>query len=155
MGAHGYSTFGANAMAAGYSSQKSEGAGEPKTLSSAEVENNAFNAIKGSNKSDSVVLGKYEEGSATSYNVVAKDMNAQYFNLDNWDELNANYSRNEIWKVNERFLDIQTSSGREIYLSHNPVKYIGDGSYYSQEIQYLIDNGYRFIQEGDIWHAIR
>ena len=61
----------------------------------------------------------------------------------------------EIWKINEKFLDIQTSSGREIYLSHNPEDYVGKGQFYSKELQYLLDNGYRFIDEGGIWHAIR
>lgn len=82
-------------------------------------------------------------------------MDAQYFNLDNWDELSSQYSREEIWKINEKFFDIQTSSGREIYLSHNPAEYLDDSSYYSQEIQYLRDNGYKFVKEGDLWHAIR
>lgn len=61
----------------------------------------------------------------------------------------------EIWKINEKFLDIQTSSGREIYLSHNPEDYIGKGQFYSKELQYLLDNGYRFVDEGGIWHAVR
>lgn len=61
----------------------------------------------------------------------------------------------EIWKINEKFLDIQISSGREIYLSHDPTKYVGGNSFYSKEIGYLIENGYKFVKEGDIWHAIR
>ena len=129
--------------------------GAEKTLSSIDAEDYAFNAIKGSNKADDVVLGKFKEGSSTSYDAIAKEMDAQYFNLDNWDELSSMYSSDEIWKINEKFLDIQTSSGREIYLSHNPAEFLGDGSYYSKEIQYLIDNGYSFVKEGDIWHAIR
>lgn len=129
--------------------------GGSKTLTTVEAEEYAFNVIKGSNNADTVVLGKYESGSAASYDAVAKDMDAQYFNLDNWDELSLQYSTEEIWEINERFLDIQTSSGREIYLSHDPTKYIGGDSYYSKEIQYLIDNGYSFVKEGDIWHAIR
>ena len=119
------------------------------------AEEYAFNAIKGPDNADAVVLGKYEEGSLSSYDEIAREMKAQYFNLDNWDELSAQYSREEIWKINERFLDIQTSSGREIYLSHNPSDYIGGDSYYAQELQYLLDNGYTFVKEGDIWHAIR
>ena len=78
-------------------------------------------------------------------------MDAQYFQLDNWDELAAKYSDDEIWKINEKFLDIQTSSGREIYLSHNPAEYIDKGEFYSRELQYLRDNGYRFIDEGGIY----
>lgn len=44
---------------------------------------------------------------------------------------------------------------REIYLSHNSVQYATGNSYYAREIQYLIKNGYKFIKEGDIWHAVR
>lgn len=73
-------------------------------------------------------------------------MGVQYFQLDNWDEL---------WKINEKFLDIQTSSGREIYLLHNPKKYLDKGHFYSRELQYLLDNGYKFVEEGGIWHAVR
>ena len=124
-------------------------------LSTEDAEEIAFNAIKGENKADAVVLGKYGDGDPAAYTFVAKDMDAQYFQLDNWDELALKYSDDEIWKINEKFLDIQTSSGREIYLSHNPVDYIGDGSFYSKEIQYLLDNGYAFIEEGGIWHAVR
>lgn len=126
-----------------------------KTLSTAEAEEYAFNAIKGREKAEAVVLGKFEKGSNSSYDVVAQDIDAQYFNLDEWDELAAQYSNDEIWKINERFLDIQTSSGREIYLSHDPALFEGDGSFYSKEIQYLYDNGYKIIKEGDLWHAVR
>ena len=106
-------------------------------------------------KVDAVVLGKYGDGGPTAYTSVAKDMDAQYFQLDNWDELAARYSDDEIWKINEKFLDIQTSSGREIYLSHNPEEYLGKEQFYSRELQYLLDNGYKFVDEGGIWHAVR
>ena len=115
----------------------------------------AFDAIHGPNNASEVVLGKYGDGGPTAYTSIAKDMNAQYFQLDNWDELVEKYSDDEIWKINEKFLDIQTSSGREIYLSHNPEDFIGKNQFYSKELQYLMDNGYRFVVEGGIWHAIR
>ena len=111
--------------------------------------------VEKAGKVDAVVLGKYGDGSPTAYTSVAKDMDAQYFQLDNWDELAARYSDDEIWKINEKFLDIQTSSGREIYLSHNPEDYLGKGQFYSRELQYLLDNGYKFVDEGGIWHAVR
>lgn len=63
--------------------------GAKKTLSSIEAEEYIFNAIKGSNKADNVVLGKYEKGSSTSYDAIAKEIDAQYFNLDNWGELSS------------------------------------------------------------------
>ena len=115
-----------------------------------------FDAIvEKAGKVDAVVLGKYGDGGPTAYTSVAKDMDAQYFQLDNWDELAARYSDDEIWKINEKFLDIQTSSGREIYLSHNPEEYLGKEQFYSRELQYLLDNGYKFVDEGGIWHAVR
>lgn len=126
-----------------------------KTLDTMQAEEYAFNAIKGNKKADAVVLGKFEKGSNASYDAVAQELDAQYFDLDDWDELADQFSPDEIWKINERFLDIETSSGREIYLSHDPAMYEGDGSFYSREIQYLYDNGYRFIKEGDLWHAVR
>jgi len=143
-----------------------------KVLTTAEAEEYAFNAIKGSDNADVVVLGKFDAlkdingkfildangnkiPTENSYNIIAEDMDAQYFQLDNWDELALMYSDEQIWKINERFLDIQTSSGRDIFLSSNPSQFIGDGSFFSKEIQYLQDNGYRFVREGEIWHAIR
>lgn len=145
---------------------------EKAILSSEEAEEIAFNAIQGSDGADAVVLGKFDavrddkgeivldaNGNAKptdkSYNRIAEEMGAQYFQLDNWNELAVKYDDSEIWKINEKFLDIQTSSGREIYLSHNPDVYRGDGSFYSLEIEYLEKNGYRFVKEGDVWHAIR
>lgn len=64
---------------------------------------------------------------------IAQRIGAQYFQLDNWDELAAIYLNDEIWKINEKFLDIQMSSGRTIYLSHNPAEYIDKTSeFYSR-----------------------
>ena len=129
--------------------------GKYSILSYEDAENIAFDAIHGPNNADAVVLGKYGDGGPTAYTSIAKDMDAQYFQLDNWDELSARYSEDELWKINEKFLDIQTSSGREIYLSHNPEEYLGKEQFYSRELQYLLDNGYKFVDEGGIWHAVR
>ena len=104
--------------------------------------------VEKAGKVDAVVLGKYGDGGPTAYTSVAKDMDAQYFQLDNWDELAARYSDDEIWKINEKFLDIQTSSRREIYLSHNPEDYLGKGQFYSRELQYLLDSA---IEKKDIF----
>ncbi|HBC31127.1 MAG TPA: hypothetical protein DC024_07795 [Clostridiales bacterium] len=132
-----------------------EGRSKTNKFTSEEAEEFAFKSTKGKAKADSVALGKYADGGPNSYTKVAESMDAQYFDLDNWDELASQYSADEIWKVNEKFLDIQTSSGRDIYLSHNPADYIGDGSFFSKELQYLLDSGYTFIKEGDVWRATR
>ena len=141
-------------------------------LSIEEAEELAFNAVHGPSKSDIVVLGKFDGvkdangnfikdangkviPTENSYNVIAQDVGAQYFQLDNWDDLASKYEGDEIWKINERYLDIQTSSGREIYLTNNPDVFRGDGSSFAREIEYLDQNGYTFVKEGDFWHAIR
>ncbi|MGX7243925.1 T7SS effector LXG polymorphic toxin [Enterococcus quebecensis] len=126
-----------------------------KIMNSADAEKYAFNATKGANNSDSIVLGKFDGGGPTAYTTKAKRIGAQYFELDNWDELSKMYSDKEIWKINEKFLDIQIASGRDIYFSHNPLDFIGDGSFYSQEIAYLQSHGFGFEKIGDLWHVIR
>ena len=45
--------------------------------------------------------------------------------------------------------------GREIYLSHDPAKFSGDGSFFAKEIEYLRQHGYKFVKEGDLWHAVQ
>ena len=75
--------------------------------------------------------------------------------MDEWDELAKTYSRDEMWKVNEKFLDIEIASGRDIYLSHDPTKFSGDGSFFAKEIEYLRQHGYKFVKEGDLWHAVQ
>ena len=72
-----------------------------------------------------------------------------------WDELAKTHLRDEMWKVNEKFLDIEIASGRDIYLSHDPAKFSGDGSFFAKEIEYLRQHGYKFVKEGDLWHAVQ
>ena len=125
------------------------------TFTNQEAEDLAFGAIKGRGKSDAVVLGKFEDGKSTSYDKIAQEYDAQYYNLDEWDELAKTHSRDEMWKVNEKFLDIEIASGRDIYLSHDPAKFSGDGSFFAKEIEYLRQHGYKFVKEGDLWHAVQ
>ena len=53
-----------------------------QVLSIQKAEEYAFDAIKGPNNADAVVLGKYVINSSSSYDEIARKMNAQYFNLD-------------------------------------------------------------------------
>ena len=102
------------------------------------------------------MLGKKLSNSPNSYEKVAEKMNAKYFDLDKWEELSQYYPREEMWKINEEFLSRQIESGKDIYLSSNPFQYMGDGSSFANEIQYLVDNGFEFIETtGGLWHAVR
>jgi hypothetical protein len=58
----------------------------------------------------------------------------------------------ETWRVSRTFLDQQIISGKTIIHSHDPAKAIG---YYLREVQYLDDIGYRFIQYGWVWRAVK
>ena len=31
----------------------------------------------------------------------------------------------------------------------------GDGSFFAKEIEYLRQHGYKFVKEGDLWHAVQ
>lgn len=70
----------------------------------------------------------------------------------------SNYD--EIWKVNQQFLDEQILSDKRILLSNNPFDgyYFEDGAkrFYQRELDYLTDKGYTFKEVGEgLWEAIR
>lgn len=100
---------------------------------------------------NTVVLGKYDEG-GVSYVEVAKKYKVTYFQLSNWNEVQNTVGEENMWNINQQFLEQQMSQGKSFILSHNP--YTANG-YYGNEAQWLTNNGYRFVQEGNIWRAIR
>ncbi|MDZ4385586.1 MAG: pre-toxin TG domain-containing protein, partial [Moraxellaceae bacterium] len=99
--------------------------------------------------SNKVVLGKFIED-GKSYTKVGAHYEASYFKLDNWRDINK--SLDDIWPINEAFLDRQIRAGKEIILSHDPAKATG---YFKREVNYLNDLGYKFEQDNWIWKAIR
>ena len=105
--------------------------------------------------SKKIILGKYVENSPLSYDVIAKEGNYTYFNLDNWNEAfeMVGKNRDEMWRVNEKFLDDQIDKGKEIFFSHDPWKANG---YFEKEVLYLIDKGAKdFVKlENGLWKAI-
>ena len=42
-----------------------------------------------------------------------------------------------------------------INLDYDPAKFSGDGSFFAKEIEYLRQHGYKFVKEGDLWHAVQ
>lgn len=104
-------------------------------------------------KSGEVLLGKFNEV-GRSYNKVARDRGATYFNLDNWSEVESMLGRENMWNINKEFLNQQWDTGKEFYFSHNPWE--ADG-YFGQEVEHLINLGVKdFVEVGDnLWKAIR
>jgi hypothetical protein len=94
---------------------------------------------------------------------MAQDYDCQYFFLDEYDELVDAYGNEAAWEINDKFLEIQMSSGREIYLSTDPEEYFNSKtgmpkgySAYSSELKTLYDNGYRFQKvSGGLYRAIQ
>lgn len=71
-------------------------------------------------------------------------------------EIEAGNNYDEIWKVNQQFLDEQISSNKKILLSNDPFigYYFEDGAkrFYQREIDYLIEKGYTFQEKGEsLW----
>lgn len=46
-------------------------------------------------------------------------------------------------------------SGRDIYLSHDPLLYMNKNDFYAKEIGCLLEHGFIFEKIGDIWHVVR
>lgn len=82
----------------------------------------------------------------------AENRNATYFHLDDWADLSRDMTRDEMWEINVVFLNNQIEQGKRINLSHDPSK--ATGAFYN-EVELLIDSGFRFIKDGEVWRAVR
>jgi len=87
-----------------------------------------------------------------SYQNVAAHYKATYFKLEDWRKLQKSLSDEEFWRINEAFLDQQIKAGKQILLSHDPAKATG---FFLKEVEYLEDLGYRFVQQGWVWKAVK
>ncbi len=99
-----------------------------------------MSASKNANK-DQVMLGKFnKELSQISYNRAAGN-DYTFFELDNWGDVfvQTNESRDEMWKINEKFINDNFKSGKSFYFSHNPndINVVVKGSFYDDEINLL------------------
>lgn len=105
--------------------------------------------------STKVVLGRFSEG-GISYVDVADDLDATYFQLDNWDEVTTTFGNDNMWYINEQFLNQQWGAGKEFFFSHNPWQ-AAAGSFFEKEVLHLMDIGVTdFIQVGEnLWKAVR
>jgi len=110
-------------------------------------------AIQATNNPNSskIVLGKTNEG-GVGYIQVAKDKNATYFNLDNWDHLAKNMTRDEMWEINKTFLIQQLAKGKEILFSHNPNTATGA---FLREVEFLKKRGFSFKKIDGTWKAVK
>ena len=109
--------------------------------------------------SDTVVLG-----STGKYDIIAETEGYTYFKMsdDVWTSLEKEAGGNydEIWKVNQQFIDEQIAVNKNILLSNDPYQgyYFDDSArrFYQREIDYILSKGYTFESTSDgLWKAVR
>ena len=104
--------------------------------------------------SDKLVLGHFSRDSV-SYQKVAAHYDATYFKVDDWNTVTKGLSQDEIWRINESFLDQQVIQGKQILFSHDPLN-ARPASFFEREVNYLRELGYEFRQKNQwTWEAVR
>ena len=102
-------------------------------------------------ESSIVILGKYSE-TGLSYEAVGENIKATYFNLKNWDEVAAELGKENMWNVNKMFLSNQLKEGKTFILTHDLATATG---YFKQEVNFLEQEGFKFVKEESMWKAIK
>ena len=122
-----------------------------KNGSNSIYQNYAEKATKNAN-STSVMLGKYNQDGISYIEAAGKEHT--YFNLGDkgWNEAVNKVGESNMWEINKKFLEQQLQQGKTFYLSHDPMKASG---YFQKEVNFLKDNGFKFIKDGDFWKAVK
>ena len=104
------------------------------------------------------------EDTMAKYDIIAGTEGYTYFKMsdDVWTSLEKEAGGNydEIWKVNQQFIDEQIAANKNILLSNDPYQgyYFDDGArrFYQREIDYILSKGYTFELTSDgLWKAVR
>ena len=104
------------------------------------------------NDKTTVMLGKYNQD-GVSY-IKAAGNKHTYFDLGDkgWNEALNKVGESNMWEINKKFLEQQLQQGKSFYLSHDPMKASG---YFQKEVNFLKDNGFKFIKDGEFWKAVK
>ncbi|NVJ91090.1 MAG: DUF637 domain-containing protein, partial [Methylocystaceae bacterium] len=104
--------------------------------------------------SDTILLGRYSED-GISYNKVAQENNATYFELDNWDDVTKGLEEDQVWKINRTFLEEQVSQGKKVIFSHDPNS-PSPGTFFEREVEFLTEKEFKFKKRDDgLWEAFK
>jgi filamentous hemagglutinin len=104
-----------------------------------------------------VVLGQYIPQNPRSYEIVAQSRSATYFSMPDWDDVQALIGADKMWEINQVFLDQQIAQGKTFVFTSDPRILAAQrpSSYLSRELRHLTENGYRLINEGGTYRAIK
>lgn len=104
--------------------------------------------------SNKLVLGSFSR-EGVSYQKIAAHYKATYFKMDDWNAVTKGLSQDEIWRINETFLTQQLRRGKQVLLSHDPLK-ARPGSFFEKEVQFLQELNYTFKRKNQwTWEAVR
>ncbi|TFY98326.1 two-partner secretion domain-containing protein [Ramlibacter humi] len=101
-----------------------------------------------------VVLGPHVAESSQSYESVAKEMGATFFEMGDWKRTSAILGEDKMWYINREFLDQQIALGKEFLFTVDPRK-VSQGSFTWREFDHLRSQGYRLENSGDMYRAVR
>jgi hypothetical protein len=108
------------------------------------------------NEKRKVMFGMWDGGGANSY-ISKAGSEYTYFDFgEKWNDLYnlVNKSDDEIWKINEEFINRQLSSSKECWFSHDPFT-AKNYQFYAREVNYLINLGVKDFQKvGELWKAV-
>ncbi|QHF55670.1 hypothetical protein BZG42_03040 [Streptococcus sp. DAT741] len=112
--------------------------------------------------SKTALLGYYEFESVNSYEQIAYANKLTYFDAgsNGWSAM-ADVDPSLAYKVNDEFLIKQIQNSKDFVLISDPYKArliadtTGRGISYANEIDILINNGYRIETFGNYWRAIK
>lgn len=139
---------------------------EEKTLTDELANDYARQATNENGDPTKVVLGGFAYNNGTEANQdlnatdsfynVAQRYGATYFNLETWDTVKEEYGEENMWKINEAFLQQQYDKGVTFYLTEDPNN-TSLGAYLKKEIQWLKDHGYSFEKNEatGLWRAYK
>jgi hypothetical protein len=87
-----------------------------------------------------VMLGKHDNGGVTGY-ITRAGNDHTYFDMgsENWNEAKSIVGSNsdEMWRINQKFIDEQKLLNKDFYFSHDPNLATG---YFLREVNYLTDD---------------
>lgn len=105
--------------------------------------------------SKQVVLGKFSNSEiGRSYIDEAIRLEATYFDMDNYDEVDSASNTDFMWEINKSFLETQNSQGKQFLLTDNPDTATGS---YAKEVNWLKQQGFNFEYSSGmgLWKAVK
>jgi filamentous hemagglutinin len=102
-----------------------------------------------------VILGRYIAGSADSYDEVAKARGATYFSMSDWNSVQGQLGKENMWEINKAFLDQQIAQGKSFVFTSNPAS-APVGSYTNLEMTHILNSGYKIQPTvGEYFNAVK